>query len=103
MTVLLLLQFIGGDQDKDVAVLQLQCPEEKLHDLKRISLGNSSNLLVGQKVYAIGNPFGLDHTLTGQHKFPHSLPFHVTVWSNEALPPLKESALLRSLSKHSLC
>ncbi|KAK9833357.1 hypothetical protein WJX84_002035 [Apatococcus fuscideae] len=57
-------KFIGGDQDKDVAVLQLLCPEEKLHDLKRISLGNSSNLLVGQKVYAIGNPFGLDHTLT---------------------------------------
>lgn len=74
LTMLVLMQFIGGDQDKDVAVLQLQCPEEKLHDLKRISLGNSSNLLVGQKVYAIGNPFGLDHTLTGQSiPLPHHL------------------------------
>ena len=61
-----MLQFIGGDPDKDVAVLQLLCPEEKMKDLKSISLGNSSNLLVGQKVFAIGNPFGLDHTLTGQ-------------------------------------
>ncbi|KAK9868536.1 hypothetical protein WJX84_011911 [Apatococcus fuscideae] len=57
-------KFIGGDPDKDVAVLQLLCPEEKMKDLKSISLGNSSNLLVGQKVFAIGNPFGLDHTLT---------------------------------------
>lgn len=62
----MLLQFIGGDPDKDVAVLQLLCPEDKMHDLKTVSLGNSSNLLVGQKVFAIGNPFGLDHTLTGK-------------------------------------
>ena len=55
---------IGGDPDKDVAVLQLQCPEEKFQELKPITLGTSANLLVGQKVFAIGNPFGLDHTLT---------------------------------------
>ncbi|CAL5218990.1 g745 [Coccomyxa viridis] len=55
---------IGGDPDKDIAVLQLQAPEEKLAELKPISIGTSTNLQVGQKVYAIGNPFGLDHTLT---------------------------------------
>ncbi|KAK9820272.1 hypothetical protein WJX72_008397 [[Myrmecia] bisecta] len=55
---------VGGDPDKDVAVLQLQAPPEKLRELKPVSLGNSSRLLVGQKVFAIGNPFGLDHTLT---------------------------------------
>lgn len=58
------MQVIGGDPDKDIAVLQLQCPAEKLADLKPVELGTSANLLVGQKVFAIGNPFGLDHTLT---------------------------------------
>ena len=52
------LQVIGGDPDKDVAVLQLQCPPEKFKDLKPVELGTSANLLVGQKVFAIGNPFG---------------------------------------------
>ena len=45
-----LVQFIGGDPDKDIAVLQLQAPEEKLAELKPISLGTSTNLQVGQKV-----------------------------------------------------
>lgn len=51
---------VGYDQDKDVAVLKIQPKEE----LTPIPLGSSADLLVGQKVYAIGNPFGLDHTLT---------------------------------------
>ncbi len=59
-----MLQLIGGDPDKDIAVLQLECETSKIEELKPITLGQSSNLLVGQKVYAIGNPFGLDHTLT---------------------------------------
>ena len=33
-------------------------------DLKPLAVGASANLEVGQKVFAIGNPFGLDHTLT---------------------------------------
>lgn len=52
---------LGQDEDKDVAVLQI---EDKTDDLRPISLGTSSDVVVGQKVYAIGNPFGLDHTLT---------------------------------------
>ncbi|KAK2661783.1 hypothetical protein Ddye_000357 [Dipteronia dyeriana] len=52
---------VGYDQDKDVAVLSIEAPKGKL---KPIPIGISANLLVGQKVYAIGNPFGLDHTLT---------------------------------------
>ncbi|CAL9072151.1 Trypsin [Musa troglodytarum] len=52
---------VGFDQDKDVAVLRIDAPKEKL---RPIPIGISSDLLVGQKVYAIGNPFGLDHTLT---------------------------------------
>lgn len=56
---------VGFDPDKDVAVLSLNnLPPGKLNELKPVTVGTSSNLLVGQKVYAIGNPFGLDHTLT---------------------------------------
>ncbi|XP_031495864.1 protease Do-like 1, chloroplastic [Nymphaea colorata] len=54
-------QVVGFDQDKDVAVLRIDAPEDKL---RPIPIGVSADLLVGQKVYAIGNPFGLDHTLT---------------------------------------
>ncbi|THG18381.1 hypothetical protein TEA_015456 [Camellia sinensis var. sinensis] len=52
---------VGFDQDKDVAVLRVDAPKDKL---RPIPVGASADLLVGQKVYAIGNPFGLDHTLT---------------------------------------
>ncbi|MBM4004207.1 MAG: trypsin-like serine protease [Planctomycetes bacterium] len=50
-----------GAPDRDLAVLKIDAPAEKL---KPIALGTSHDLQVGQKVYAIGNPFGLDHTLT---------------------------------------
>uniref|UniRef100_A0A803QJ45 PDZ domain-containing protein n=1 Tax=Cannabis sativa TaxID=3483 RepID=A0A803QJ45_CANSA len=52
---------VGFDQDKDVAVIHVDAPREKL---RPIPVGMSADLLVGQKVFAIGNPFGLDHTLT---------------------------------------
>ncbi|KAL8038683.1 hypothetical protein ABFX02_11G124000 [Erythranthe guttata] len=52
---------VGFDQDKDVAVLSIDAPKDKLRPLP---IGVSADLLVGQKVFAIGNPFGLDHTLT---------------------------------------
>lgn len=52
---------IGGDPSKDVAVLQIQVPPKGLTPLL---IGTSANLEVGQKVFAIGNPFGLDQTLT---------------------------------------
>ncbi|MCX7945586.1 MAG: trypsin-like peptidase domain-containing protein [Hydrogenophilus sp.] len=47
--------------DKDLAVLRIGAPR---HQLKPIAIGESRTLQVGQKVYAIGNPFGLDQTLT---------------------------------------
>ena len=52
---------IGGDPDTDLAVIKIEPPRE---GLTVISLGDSDNLQVGQKVLAIGNPFGLDRTLT---------------------------------------
>ena len=52
---------IGADPSTDVAVLVIDVPAEKLVP---ISFGDSSNLLVGQKILALGNPFGLERTLT---------------------------------------
>jgi S1-C subfamily serine protease len=52
---------VGVFPDRDLAVLRIEAPRDKL---KSIVLGSSSDLQVGQKVYAIGNPFGLDQTLT---------------------------------------
>ncbi|MFO0774437.1 MAG: trypsin-like peptidase domain-containing protein [Nitrospiraceae bacterium] len=52
---------VGLDPDHDLAVLQIQAPDEPLVPLP---IGTSGDLRVGQKVLAIGNPFGLDHTLT---------------------------------------
>lgn len=52
---------VGAAPDKDLAVLQISASANKL---KPIAVGEASNLLVGQKVFAIGNPFGLDHTIT---------------------------------------
>jgi S1-C subfamily serine protease len=52
---------VGRAPDKDIAVLHIDAPPQKLLPLP---LGQSATLKVGQKVMAIGNPFGLDQTLT---------------------------------------
>lgn len=54
-------KFVGGAPTKDIAVLKL---ESMPKNLQPITVGKSHNLMVGQKALAIGNPFGLDHTLT---------------------------------------
>ena len=54
-------RLVGYFADKDLAVLKVDAPKSKL---KPLPLGRSDDLQVGQKVYAIGNPFGLDQTLT---------------------------------------
>jgi S1-C subfamily serine protease len=55
-------QLVGGDPDTDLAVIKLV--EKPRETLTIIPLGDSDKLEVGQKVLAIGNPFGLDRTLT---------------------------------------
>jgi S1-C subfamily serine protease len=55
---------VGFDESKDIAVLKLDIPEKQAKALEKVSLGRSTGLAVGQRVFAIGNPFGLDHTLT---------------------------------------
>jgi S1-C subfamily serine protease len=54
-------KLIGSDPDSDLAVINIDAPKEKL---KVIPMGDSKNLKIGQKVLAIGNPFGLERTLT---------------------------------------
>jgi S1-C subfamily serine protease len=54
-------RLVGAAPDKDLAVLRI---EAKADALRPLLLGTSRDLQVGQKVFAIGNPFGLDQTLT---------------------------------------
>ncbi len=54
-------RLVGAFPDRDIAVLRIEAPRDRL---PAIQLGASRDLQVGQKVYAIGNPFGLDQTLT---------------------------------------
>jgi len=55
-------RIVGGDPDTDLAVIRLI--EKPAGPLTVVPLGDSDKLVVGQKVLAIGNPFGLDRTLT---------------------------------------
>jgi S1-C subfamily serine protease len=52
-------QIVGTDPAHDLAVIQIP-----VKDLPRAEIGDSKNLVVGQKVFAIGNPFGLNGTMT---------------------------------------
>lgn len=54
-------KLVGAEPDKDLAVLKIETPANQLEPIK---IGESHNLLVGQQAFAIGNPFGFDHTLT---------------------------------------
>ena len=58
-------EVVGAAPDFDLAVLKFAPPNQPPRDaIKKIELGTSHDLLVGQKVYAIGNPFGLSLTMT---------------------------------------
>ena len=54
-------EVVGASPDHDLAVLKIRAAAEQLKPLK---IGESHNLQVGQATFAIGNPFGLQHTLT---------------------------------------
>jgi S1-C subfamily serine protease len=54
-------KLVGVSPEKDIALIKIDAPRERL---KPLPLGDSDQLEVGQKVLAIGNPFGLDLTLT---------------------------------------
>ncbi len=54
-------KIIGADASNDVAILRIGAPTDKLAP---VTFGDSSKVLVGQKILALGNPFGLERTLT---------------------------------------
>ena len=54
-------RLVGKDEANDIAVIKIDAPADVLIP---VTLGDSSRLRVGQRVFAIGNPFGLDRTLT---------------------------------------
>lgn len=54
-------QLIGHDAPNDIAVLKITAPAESLIP---VEFGDSSKLKVGQMIFAIGNPFGLERTMT---------------------------------------
>lgn len=55
---------VGFEEDKDLAVLKIDRGALGSQPLTPLDVGTSSDLFVGQSVYALGNPFGLDYTLT---------------------------------------
>lgn len=62
-------KIIGSDRASDLAVLKLDCGNDmetclSLKSVGGLAIGTSSDLQPGNKVFAIGNPFGLDQTLT---------------------------------------
>jgi S1-C subfamily serine protease len=54
-------ELVGKDPDNDIAVLKINAPAQELFP---VPIGTSDNLRVGQRVYTLGNPFGLEGTLT---------------------------------------
>lgn len=83
---------VGVDAGKDVAVLKVEAPD---HVLYPIDVGTSTGLKVGQLALAIGNPFGLDHTLTAgvisglgrEVKSPIGRPITNVIQSDAAINP----------------
>ena len=96
---------VGVDPGKDIAVLKIDAP---VYDLFPIDVGTSTGLKVGQSAYAIGNPFGLDHTLTvgvlsgigREVKSPIGRPITNVIQTDAAINPGNSGGpLLNSIGK----
>ena len=80
---------VGQDKIHDLALLQISAP-----NLQPVTLSDSSDLMVGQKVYAIGNPFGLNGTMTRgiissirSIKGPEGSPIEDAIQTDAAINP----------------
>mmetsp|Transcript_12743 Transcript_12743/g.32680 ORF Transcript_12743/g.32680 Transcript_12743/m.32680 type:complete len:529 (+) Transcript_12743:123-1709(+) len=93
---------VNAEPDKDVAVLELEAPEEVIKSLTPVQLGSSARLQVGQQVFAIGNPFGLDHTLTSgiisglgrEISSPSGFPIRGVIQTDAAINPGNSGGVL---------
>src|SRR5436190_3932227 len=85
-------QVVGKDPSTDVALLKVDAPADQLHPLQ---LGNSGDMHVGNPVVAIGNPFGLDRTVTSgivsalqrQIKAPNGFTIDNVIQTDAAINP----------------
>ncbi len=85
-------RLVGEAPHKDLAVLKIEAPRDKLIPIR---VGTSGDLQVGQMVYAIGNPFGLDQTLTTgvisgldrEVRSPQDIPIPGVIQSDAAINP----------------
>jgi S1-C subfamily serine protease len=85
-------QVVGKDPSTDIALLKVDAPANELHPL---ALGNSSQAQVGDPVVAIGNPFGLDRTVTSgivsalqrQIKAPNGFTIDNVIQTDAAINP----------------
>jgi S1-C subfamily serine protease len=85
-------QVVGKDPSTDVALLKVDAPADELHPLQ---LGNSADSQVGDPVVAIGNPFGLDRTVTSgivsalqrQIKAPNGFTIDNVIQTDAAINP----------------
>ena len=83
---------VGKDPSSDIALLKVNAPSDQLHPL---SLGHSSDAQVGNPVVAIGNPFGLDRTVTAgivsalqrQIKAPNGFSIDNVIQTDAAINP----------------
>lgn len=92
-------EVVGSDPGKDIAVLKINAPQDILYP---IQIGSSSGLKVGQLGLAIGNPFGLDHTLTAgiisglgrEVKSPIGRPISNVIQTDAAINPGNSGGVL---------
>ena len=80
-------QVVGADPDSDLAVIKVDVPADKLHP---IQLGDSTAVKVGQLAIAIGNPFGLEGTMTTGiiSAVGRSLPSSETATQSYSIPDI---------------
>jgi S1-C subfamily serine protease len=92
-------EVVGSDPGKDICVLKVDAPEDLLYPIQQ---GSSSGLKVGQLGLAIGNPFGLDHTLTAgiisglgrEVKSPIGRPITNVIQTDAAINPGNSGGVL---------